>query len=186
MDTNEVARRRNAQWFIAALVISIIALPVSAGFGEYEQVFVIFAVVTALFVVAPAVFVTYRIRTMRLTRSEQMRVNGGSHTADEWRKLCESYNYRCAACNKKRPLTKDHIVAVTQGGTDDIVNLQPLCRVCNSRKHGRTMEYKPVVAMPGMSEAVRDMACPKCGRELTAGQMGAAKRYGYCKACKGV
>ena len=43
-----------------------------------------------------------------------------------------------------------------------------------------------VVAMPGMSEAVRDMACPKCGRELTAGQMGAAKRYGYCKACKGL
>lgn len=43
-----------------------------------------------------------------------------------------------------------------------------------------------VVAMPGMSKAVRDMACPKCGRELTAGQMGAAKRYGYCKACKEV
>ena len=49
-----------------------------------------------------------------------------------------------------------------------------------------TIAIKPiVVAMPGTSEAVRDKACPKCGRELTAGQMGAAKRYGYCKACKG-
>jgi len=43
-----------------------------------------------------------------------------------------------------------------------------------------------VVAMPGMSEPVRDKACPRCGRQLTAGQMGAAKRYGYCKACKGI
>lgn len=48
-----------------------------------------------------------------------------------------------------------------------------------------TIAVKPiVVAMPGMSDAVRDMACPKCARELTAGQMGAAKRYGYCKVCK--
>lgn len=43
-----------------------------------------------------------------------------------------------------------------------------------------------IVAMPGMSEPVRDKACPKCSRQLTAGQMGAAKRYGYCKACKGM
>ena len=40
------------------------------------------------------------------------------------------------------------------------------------------------IAMQGISEVVRDLACPKCSRALTSGQMGAAKRYGYCKACK--
>lgn len=41
-----------------------------------------------------------------------------------------------------------------------------------------------LIGMEGISEAVLDHVCPKCGRALTAGQMGAAKRYGYCKACK--
>jgi hypothetical protein len=31
-----------------------------------------------------------------------------------------------------------------------------------------------------------DRACPGCNRALSAGQYGAAKRYGYCAECKGV
>lgn len=27
--------------------------------------------------------------------------------------------------------------------------------------------------------------CPRCGRELSPGQLGAANRWGYCKQCKG-
>lgn len=80
--------------------------------------------------------------TQKLSRRDQLKANGGSHTASEWRLLCELHEWRCADCGRRRPLTKDHVIPVTQGGTDDISNLQPLCRSCNSSKHGRAMEYK--------------------------------------------
>ncbi len=38
-------------------------------------------------------------------------------------------------------------------------------------------------AVQGAASAPK-YACPKCGRELTIGQYGAAKRRGYCKECK--
>lgn len=78
----------------------------------------------------------------KLSRRAQLKANGGSHTVNEWRLLCALYNWRCASCEKKRPLTKDHIIPVIQGGSDDISNIQPLCRACNSSKHGRAMRYE--------------------------------------------
>jgi len=31
---------------------------------------------------------------------------------------------------------------VTRGGSNDVSNLQPLCRPCNSKKHTRTVDYR--------------------------------------------
>lgn len=78
----------------------------------------------------------------KLSRHAQLKANGGMHTANEWRLLCALYNWRCASCKRKRPLTKDHVIPVIQGGSDDITNLQPLCRECNSSKNGRAMRYE--------------------------------------------
>lgn len=36
-------------------------------------------------------------------------------------------------------VTKDHILAKSAGGSDDIVNLQPLCRTCNTKKGCKPM-----------------------------------------------
>jgi HNH endonuclease len=79
--------------------------------------------------------------TSKLTRSQRLKRNGGSHTAAEWRMLCVLHEWRCADCGRKLPLTKDHIIPVTQGGRDDISNIQPLCKACNSRKNDRAMEF---------------------------------------------
>jgi len=40
----------------------------------------------------------------------------------------------CVNCGATEDLTIDHIIAITNGGTDDLRNLQVLCRACNSSK----------------------------------------------------
>jgi 5-methylcytosine-specific restriction endonuclease McrA len=72
--------------------------------------------------------------------------NGGSHTRGAWLEKLKQYE-RCPRCGRRwedippRPnkryahvWTKDHIVSLKQGGTDDISNIQPLCYRCNSAK----------------------------------------------------
>lgn len=72
----------------------------------------------------------------------QLAQNGGSHTQAEWAALCAAYGERCACCHRKRPLTKDHVIPVSRGGSNDIGNLQPLCQSCNSRKGTRIIDYR--------------------------------------------
>jgi 5-methylcytosine-specific restriction endonuclease McrA len=64
------------------------------------------------------------------------------HTEQEWQRLCEKYNHRCLCCGLQVLLTRDHVVPVSQGGTDAITNIQPLCSACNSRKNNRTIDYR--------------------------------------------
>lgn len=59
----------------------------------------------------------------------------GTHTKEEWEKLRAQFKGICPLCNKKKKLTKDHIVAISNGGNDKIENIVPLCKSCNSRKH---------------------------------------------------
>lgn len=58
----------------------------------------------------------------------------GSHTLAEWEEVKKSNKYKCVHCGQKTKLTKDHIMPLSEGGTDYIENIQPLCRNCNSRK----------------------------------------------------
>jgi 5-methylcytosine-specific restriction endonuclease McrA len=65
----------------------------------------------------------------------------GSFTASEWLNLKALYDYRCAYCFVPESLTRltiDHKIPLSQGGTNNIDNLQPLCQPCNSSKGTRT------------------------------------------------
>lgn len=46
-------------------------------------------------------------------------------------------NFRCVLCGSEEPLSVDHIVAESRGGSTTIENLQTLCRRCNSKKGPR-------------------------------------------------
>lgn len=60
--------------------------------------------------------------------------SGGSHTTLEWTRKLEEFGGRCAICSATDHITKDHIIPVSKGGVNDISNIQPLCRSCNSHK----------------------------------------------------
>ena len=80
-------------------------------------------------------------RTARLKRA------GGSHTAQEWREKCALLANLCIYCGEARPLVRDHKVPLSRGGTDDITNIVPACRSCNSKKRSQTAhEYLGLVA----------------------------------------
>lgn len=52
----------------------------------------------------------------------------------EWINLCEKFNNKCAYCWKETKLTIDHIIPISKWGWNNIENIQPLCKSCNSRK----------------------------------------------------
>lgn len=61
----------------------------------------------------------------------------GNFTVDEWLALCELYCDKCLCCGQETVLEPDHVIPLSLGGTNDIGNIQPLCRPCNARKGNR-------------------------------------------------
>jgi 5-methylcytosine-specific restriction endonuclease McrA len=78
-------------------------------------------------------------------RRARLAGSGGSHTAAEWNGLKEFYDYTCLLCNRREPeikLTRDHYIPISRGGTNDIDNIIPLCKSCNSRKHAKLIKIE--------------------------------------------
>ena len=75
-----------------------------------------------------------RMAHLKARRYAREKGADGSHTLEEWQKLKEIYGNVCAVCKENKPLTKDHVIPLSKGGSDYITNIQPLCRNCNSKK----------------------------------------------------
>lgn len=76
----------------------------------------------------------------------------GSHTDKEWDSKVVEYNNRCAYCGvtleenssgsyNPNGVTKEHVIALENDGSNYINNLVPACRICNDRK-GTKLNYK--------------------------------------------
>ncbi len=76
------------------------------------------------------------IRRQRVASAE------AHHTIAEWRELRKSFGNVCLRCGATDDLTLDHIVPLVLGGSNHISNLQLLCRVCNSWKNARIIDYR--------------------------------------------
>jgi 5-methylcytosine-specific restriction endonuclease McrA len=71
----------------------------------------------------------------------------GSFTTHEWFSLVALYGNKCLACGASKDISIDHVVPLSKGGTNDITNLQPLCRACNSSKGTNATDYRPAIAV---------------------------------------
>jgi 5-methylcytosine-specific restriction endonuclease McrA len=79
-------------------------------------------------------------------RATVWNVEGGHFTDAEFRELCEKYGNKCLRCGQTGvKLTADHVIPISLGiaHTDEISNIQPLCLSCNSKKHTKTVDYRP-------------------------------------------
>lgn len=52
------------------------------------------------------------------------------------------YGKRCLCCGATDNISIDHIKPISKGGTNDLNNLQPLCKSCNSSKSTRIVDYR--------------------------------------------
>jgi 5-methylcytosine-specific restriction endonuclease McrA len=61
-----------------------------------------------------------------------------SFTFEDWSEILELHDHRCAYCFcNDRPLTMDHVIAISRGGEHSAENIVPACRPCNSKKKDR-------------------------------------------------
>lgn len=66
-------------------------------------------------------------------------------SATDWLRLGDQVkerdHYTCQYCGTKDgPLHADHVIPLSQGGTNDLTNLVAACEACNCGKSGRTPE----------------------------------------------
>lgn len=100
-----------------------------------------------------------KARRAKSVRRARKAAATGKYTAAEWRALCDQYGNSCIAPSSEHsgPLTPDHVIPLSRGGSNSIDNIQPLCWLCNSRKQARTRDYRPlyqwqkVFSDPGLS-----------------------------------
>lgn len=69
--------------------------------------------------------------------------SGGSFTNVEWQGLLNQTGHRCLACGAVGvPLTRDHVMPLSLGGSNWITNIQPLCNRCNDSKGTKSIDYR--------------------------------------------
>jgi 5-methylcytosine-specific restriction endonuclease McrA len=77
------------------------------------------------------------------------------YTAAEFIALCEEYGNVCLSCGSgTKPLTPDHVVPSSLGGSNLITNIQPLYRSCTSRKNAKVVDYRPGSIVPGVDSVL--------------------------------
>jgi 5-methylcytosine-specific restriction endonuclease McrA len=66
---------------------------------------------------------------------------GDDYTYPQFKARCDKYGGRCWYCGKvETPLHADHFIPLKLNGRNNIKNIVPACRACNSRKNARPPE----------------------------------------------
>ena len=84
-----------------------------------------------------------KVRAYEAKRRALKVAASGAYTTAEWFALSEHFGNRCLSCGtQSRPLTADHVIPLSKGGSNTIENIQPLCGPCNARKGTKDTDYR--------------------------------------------
>lgn len=64
----------------------------------------------------------------------------GNHTANQWLARIKFFGWRCWICKMKltkRTVTQDHVIPLSNGGSNWASNLRPACHSCNASKNDK-------------------------------------------------
>lgn len=66
---------------------------------------------------------------------------------DQWKRMVNYYcgdSLLCLACGEQvKLIIPDHITSASIGGSNSIMNIQPICVSCNSKKRSEIIDYRP-------------------------------------------
>lgn len=83
------------------------------------------------------------VRKINKYKYKHRRNVAGKFSLSEWKSLLSKFNNQCLWCGNTSDITVDHVIPLILGGTNYIHNIQPLCRVCNSKKHDKIIDFRP-------------------------------------------
>lgn len=80
-------------------------------------------------------------RVAAIMHRRRVRKAGGVHvkyTIEQTSALIARYHGLCAYCRTRAATELDHMIPIVLGGPDALINLLPVCHVCNTSKGART------------------------------------------------
>ncbi len=82
---------------------------------------------------------------------------GGSHSDGAWRQLLELFGGKCLCCGRTEKITRDHVIPLSNGGSDNIENMQPMCLKCNKSKFTQGVDFRSrdKVVLPVLNDVGR-------------------------------
>jgi HNH endonuclease len=89
-----------------------------------------------------------KTRVMNHFHRARKRSTEGTYTAKQFTALCLHFKNHCLKCGRPRKLTADHVIPLVWAdrypdvALNDIDNLQPLCKSCNSSKNAKYVDYR--------------------------------------------
>ena len=86
-----------------------------------------------------------RLTILHLQR--RRRRSHGQDLAARWRHVKATQGGRCAFCGARTPLTVDHILPISMGGTNARRNLRGLCVPCHRALNRLVCEIKPETSL---------------------------------------
>lgn len=79
-------------------------------------------------------------------RYKKMYGSEGFFTYEQWKRVVDFYcgpARLCLSCKDKKFIIPDHIHSASLGGSNYIVNIQPICVNCNSAKRSDDTDFRP-------------------------------------------